>query len=101
VYSRNLETVSSPRTRIERDFDPDAVRRLKETSRADITIGGPELAGQALALGLVDECHLFLGPILVGGGKRALPDQFRAQLELLDERRFRNGVVHLRYRVSV
>jgi dihydrofolate reductase len=101
VYSRNLETVSSARTRIERDFDPDAVRRLKETSRADITIGGPELAGQALALGLVDECHLFLGPILVGGGKRALPDQFRAQLELLDERRFRNGVVHLRYGVTV
>jgi dihydrofolate reductase len=101
VYSRNLETVSSARTRIERDFDPDAVRRLKETSTADITIGGPELAGRALALGLVDECHLFLGPILVGGGKRALPDQFRAQLELLDERRFRNGVVHLRYRVSV
>jgi dihydrofolate reductase len=101
VYSRNLKSVSSARTRIERDFDPDAVRRLKETSRADITIGGPELAGQALALGLVDECHLFLGPILVGGGKRALPDQFRAQLELLDERRFRNGVVHLRYRVSV
>jgi dihydrofolate reductase len=101
VYSRNLKTVSSARTRIEHDFDPDAVRRLKETSKADITIGGPELAGQALALGLVDECHLFLGPILVGGGKRALPNQFRAQLELLDERRFRNGVVHLRYRVSV
>ena len=100
VYSRNLETVSSARTRIERDLDPDAVRRLKETSKADITIGGPELAGQALALGLVDECHLFLGPILVGGGKRALPNQFRAQLQLLDERRFRNGVVHLRYRVS-
>src|ERR1700679_3171989 len=101
VYSRNLETVSSQRTRIERDLHPDAVRRLKETSKADITIGGADLAGQALALGLVDECHLFLGPILVGGGKRALPDQFRAQLELLDESRFRNGVVHLRYRVTV
>ena len=101
VYSRTLQTVSSARTRIERDLDPDAVRRLKETSKADITIGGAELAGQALALGLVDECHLFLCPIVVGGGKRALPDNVRAQLELLDERRFRNGVVHLHYRVSV
>jgi dihydrofolate reductase len=101
VYSRTLPTVSSARTRIERDFDPDAVRRLKETSKTDITIGGAELAGQALAQGLVDECHLFLGPIVVGGGKRALPGNIRAQLELLDERRFRNGVVHLRYRVRV
>jgi dihydrofolate reductase len=101
VYSRGLETVSSARTRIERDFDPDSVRRLKETSKADITIGGAELAGQALALGLVDECHLFLGPIVVGGGKRALPDELRAKLELLDERRFANGVVYLRYRVRV
>jgi dihydrofolate reductase len=101
VYSRNLETVSSARTRIERDLDPDSVRRLKETSKADITIGGAELAGQALALGLVDECHLFLGPIVVGGGKRALPDELWAQLELLDERRFANGVIYLRYRVSV
>jgi dihydrofolate reductase len=100
VYSRTLGTVSSARTRIERQLDLDAVRRLKETSETDITIGGAELAGQALAQGLVDECHLFLGPILVGGGKRALPDGVRAQLELLDERRFRNGVVHLRYRVS-
>jgi dihydrofolate reductase len=101
VYSGTLETVSSVRTRIERDLDPDAVRRLKETTNADITIGGADLAGQALALGLVDECHLFLGPIVVGGGKHALPDDLRAELELLDERRFRNGVVHLRYRVSV
>jgi dihydrofolate reductase len=78
VYSRNLETVSSARTRIERDLDPDSVRRLKETSKADITIGGAE-------------CHLFLGPILVGGGKRALPDELRAQLELLDERRLQTA----------
>ena len=99
VYSRTLEATSSARTRIERDLDPDAIRRLKQTSEADISIGGPELAGQALALGLVDECHLLLGPIVVGAGKRALPDRFRAQLELLDERRFRNGVVHLCYRV--
>jgi dihydrofolate reductase len=100
VYSRTLHTISSAGTRIERDLDPNAIRRLKEISTADITIGGAELAGQALALGLVDECHLFLGPILVGGGKRALPDNIRARLELLAERRFRNGVVHLQYRVS-
>jgi dihydrofolate reductase len=100
VYSRALQTVSSARTRIERDLDPDAVRLLKQSSSADITIGGSELAGRALGLGLVDECHLFLAPILVGGGKRALPDNTRVQLELLDERRFGNGVVHLRYGVN-
>ena len=101
VYSRTLQTVSSARTRIEREFDPDAVRRLKQSSGADIAVGGAELAGQAIDAGLVDECHLFLCPIVVGGGKRALPDNVRAQLELLDERRFRNGVVHLHYRVGV
>ena len=101
VYSGALQTVSSARTRIERDFDPDAIRRLKESSGPDITIGGAELAGQAIAAGLVDEYELFLGPIVLGGGKRALPDNVRAQLELLEERRFRHGVVHLRYRVSV
>ena len=101
VYSRVLQTVSSARTRIEREFDRDAVRRLKQSSGADITVGGAELAGHAIGAGLVDECHLFLCPIVVGGGKRALPDNVRAQLELLDERRFRNGVVHLHYRVSV
>jgi dihydrofolate reductase len=100
VYSRTLQTVSSARTRIEPGFDPDAIRRLKETSEADLTIGGAELAGQAIAEGLVDECHLFLRPVLVGGGKRALPDNIPAQLELLDERRFRRGVVHLHYRMS-
>jgi dihydrofolate reductase len=100
VYSRTLQTVSTARTRIERGFHPDAIRRLKETSEADITIGGAELAGQAIAAGLVDECQLFLGPVMVGGGKRALPDNIRAQLELLDERRFRRGVVHLHYRMS-
>jgi dihydrofolate reductase len=101
VYSRTLQTVSSARTRIEREFDRDAVRRLKLSSGADVAIGGPELAGHAIGAGLVDECHLFLCPIVVGGGKRALPDSVRAQLELLDERRFRNGVVHLHYGVSV
>jgi dihydrofolate reductase len=101
VYSRTLQTVASARTRIEREFDRDAVRRLKQSSEADIAIGGAELAGHAIGAGLVDECHLFLCPIVVGGGKRALHDNVRAQLELLDQRRFRNGVVHLHYRVSV
>jgi dihydrofolate reductase len=100
VYSRTLQTVSSARTRIERDLDTGAIHRLKGTSESDITIGGAELAGQAMAAGLVDEFHLFLVPIVVGGGKPALPGNVRAQLELVDERRFRNGVVHLHYRIS-
>ena len=99
VYSRKLQTVSSERTRIEREFDAAAIRRLKESSRSDISIGGAELAGQAIAEGLVDECHLFLGPVLVGGGKRALPASVRAELKLLDHRRFRSGVVYLHYRL--
>jgi dihydrofolate reductase len=97
VYSRTLPTVSSARTRIEREFDAAAIRQLKDSSRSDITIGGRELAGQAITEGLVDECHLFLGPVIVGGGKPALPAGIRADLELLDERRFRSGVVYLRY----
>ena len=99
VYSRTLQTVSSARTRIERHFDPAAVEELKATSPSDISIGGAELAGQAFAHGLVDECHLVLQPVLVGGGKRALPTGVRADLELVDERRFSSGVVHLHYRV--
>ncbi len=101
VYSRTLHTATSARTRIEREFDPGAIRQLKETSASDITVGGAQLAGQAIAADLVDECHLFLNPIVVGGGKRALPDKVRARLELLDERRFRSDVVHLHYRTSV
>ena len=100
VYSRTLRTPSSGRTRIERDFDPAAIRRLKESSARDISVGGAELAGEAMAAGLVDECHMFLAPVIVGGGKRALPD-VRAQLELLAERRFRSGVVLLRYGLRV
>jgi len=101
VYSRTLRAPSSERTRIERDFDPAAIRRLKESSARDITVGGAELAGEAIAAGLVDECHLFLVPVLVGGGKRALPDDVRARLELVSARRFRSGVVHLHYRLGV
>jgi dihydrofolate reductase len=98
VYSRTLEDVASARTRIERDFDPAEVRRMKESAEGDLGVGGAELAGQALRAGLVDECHLFLSPILVGGGKRALPDDVQVEFELLGERRFQNGVVHLHYR---
>ena len=100
VYSRTLQTVASERTRIEREFDAAAIRRLKESSGSDIAIGGAELAGQAIAEGLVDECQLFLSPVLVGGGKRALPAGVHAELELLDERRFPSGVVYLRYHVA-
>jgi dihydrofolate reductase len=97
VYSRTLDAVSSARTRLERVFDLDAVRRMKAQAGSDVSIGGPELAGQAIAAGLVDELHLFVAPVLVGGGKRSLPDDVRLELELLDERQFGSGVVHLHY----
>jgi dihydrofolate reductase len=100
VYSRTLATVSSARTRIERAFDPDAVRQLKSLAQRDITVGGPDLAAQAFRAGLVDECHLFLTPILVGGGNPSLPSHVRLKLELLDERRFASGVVYLHYRTG-
>jgi dihydrofolate reductase len=98
VYSTTLATPSTARTRIERTFDPDAVRELKAAADRDLLVGGPELAAQAFAAGLVDECRLFLAPVIVGGGKQALPDHVRLRLELLDERRFDGGMVHLRYR---
>jgi dihydrofolate reductase len=99
VYSRTLEAVSSARTRIEREFDPEAIRQLKAAAERDLLVGGPALAAQALEAGLVDECHLFLAPIVVGGGNQSLPNDVRVKLELLDERRFGNGVVYLRYAV--
>jgi dihydrofolate reductase len=99
VYSKTLGAASTARTRIERDFDPDAVRQMKASAVRDITVGGPGLAAHAFRAGLVDECHLFVTPIVVGGGKRSLPDHVRLELELLDERRFGNGMVHLNYRV--
>jgi dihydrofolate reductase len=97
VYSQTLDTVSSARTRIEREFDPGAVGELKATSERDLLIGGVELAGEAIRAGLVGECHLFLAPVLVGGGKLALPDGVPVELELLDERRFAIGFIYLRY----
>jgi dihydrofolate reductase len=99
VYSRTLQAVSSARTRIERELDPGAIRRLKHASASDISIGGAGLAGQAIAAGLVDELWLLLGPVLVGGGKPALPRGVRVRLELIGERRFAGGVVCLHYRI--
>jgi dihydrofolate reductase len=98
VYSTTLDAVSSARTRIEREFDPEAVRRMKAAAERDLTVGGPALAAHAFRAGLVDECHLILAPVVVGGGKQSLPDDVRLDLELVDERRFGNGMVHLRYR---
>ena len=98
VYSRTLEAVSTRKTQIERNFDPGAIRRLKESVEQDIHIGGAELAAHAFRSGLIDECNLFITPLIVGGGKQSLPDNVRLELDLLDERRFGNGTVFLRYR---
>jgi dihydrofolate reductase len=100
VYSRTLETASSARTRIDRSFDPDAIRQMKATATRDLSVGGPDLAAQALRAGLVDEIHLFLSPIVVGGGTSALPDGIRVHLDLQDVRRFGNGTAHLHYRTA-
>jgi dihydrofolate reductase len=99
VYSRTLDSPSTPRTRIESAFDPDAVRELKESADADLTVGGPTLAAEALRAGLVDELHQVIHPVIVGGGIPWLPDGLRLDLELLEERRFPGGPVHLHYRV--
>ena len=98
VYSRTLADVPTARTRLERDFDPDAVRALKESQGRDLGIGGAELAGHALHAGLVDELHLIVAPAVVGGGTRALPDGLFLRLELVDQRRFSGGMAYLRYR---
>jgi dihydrofolate reductase len=100
VYSRTLAQGSTPRTRIERELDPDAVREMKARADRDLTVGGPGLAAHALRAGLVDECHLFVVPVIVGGGTQALPDGLRIDLELADERRFASGVVYVRYRLA-
>lgn len=99
VYSRTLQEPSTTRTRIESAFDPTAIRQLKASAARDLAVGGPEIASAALAAGLVDELYLILNPIVVGGGKPALPNGFRVGLELLDERRFGAGAVYLRYRL--
>jgi dihydrofolate reductase len=100
VYSRTLQTADTARTRIERDFDPQAVRQLKAAAERDFTVGGPTLGAHAITAGLVDEYQLFVWPVVVGGGKPFLPNRVRFQLELLDERRLGNGVVYLRYRTQ-
>jgi dihydrofolate reductase len=99
VYSKTLAAPSTGRTRVERDFDPEAVRRMKASVATDLSVGGPDLAAHAFRAGLVDECHLFLAPIIVGGGNKSLPDDVRLELELVAERRFGSGMVHLHYRV--
>ncbi len=99
VFSKTLQAVSTRKTQIQRDFDPEYIRRLKETAPSDILIGGPGLAAHAFRSGLIDECQLlFLTPILVGGGKKSLPDNIHLRLELLEEHRFGNGMLYLRYR---
>ena len=98
VYSRTLDAVWTPRTRLEREFDADAIQRMKETATGDISISGPDLAHHAFRADLVDEIHLFVFPVILGGGKPGLPRDVQVDLELLAERRFGNGVVHLHHR---
>jgi dihydrofolate reductase len=100
VYSTTLAAAATTQTRIERDFDPQVVRQLKAAAERDLTVGGPTLGAQAITAGLVDEYHLFVWPVVVGGGKHFFPNRARFQLELLDERRFTNGMVYLRYRTQ-
>lgn len=100
VYSTTLEEVSSAKTRIERAFDPDVIRQMKASAERDISVGGTDLAAQAFRAGLVDECQMFVAPIVVGGGKRSLPEGVSVNLEMLDERRFDGGMVYLHYRTK-
>lgn len=99
VYSNTLEGVVTTRTRLVHEFDSDEVRQMKAASSRDLSIGGSALAAEAFRAGLVDECGLFLTPIIVGGGKKSLPDNVNLRLELLDDHQFGNGVVYLRYRI--
>jgi len=99
VYSRTLDRTRSERTRIEREFDPESIRRMKATSERDITVGGPHLAAEALKAGLVDELQLFVAPAIVGSGNRAFADALRADLTLVDERRFGGSFIYLSYRI--
>jgi dihydrofolate reductase len=97
VYSKTLRKVSSSKTHIEQNFDPASIENLKLNSESDLSIGGPELATAAFRAGLVDECHMFVAPVVVGLGKKAMPFNFQLQLDLIEERRFGNGMVYLRY----
>ncbi len=101
VYSKTLETVSSARTRIQRDFDPEAVRQMKARAGRDLSVGGPHLAAQAIEAGLVDAYHLFVAPVVVGGGSQCFSDKVRLNLELMGERHFTNGMVYLHYRTRM
>lgn len=99
VYSTTLDAVSTDKSRLERDFDPDSIRKMKMATSRDLMVGGANIAAHAFSAGLIDECHLFIGPVVVGRGKPSLPSELRATLELLDERRFDNGVVYVRHRI--
>ncbi len=101
VYSTTLDAVSTAKSRLERHFDPDSIRAIKAGASRDLMVGGPNLAAHAFRAGLVDECDLFIYPVVVGRGKRSLSSELRAQLELLDERRFDNGVVYVRYAIPI
>ena len=101
VYSTTLNAVSTTKSRLDRRFDPDSIRRTKADASRDLMVGGPNLAAHAFRAGLVDECHLFIYPVIVGGGKPSLPSGLRAKLELLDERRFDSGVVYVRHRIPI
>lgn len=101
VYSKTLDRVTTARTRLDREFDPQAVRQMKARAERDLSVGGPHLAAEAIKAGLVDEYHVFLHPIAVGGGNQALPNDVRLKLELMDERPFKSGVVHLHYRIAI
>jgi dihydrofolate reductase len=100
VYSTTLDAVSTAKSRLERRFDPDSVREMKNAASRDLTVGGANLAAQAFRDGLVDECHLFISPVIIGRGKPSLPSDVRIRLELLDERRFDNGIVYVRHRIQ-
>jgi dihydrofolate reductase len=100
VFSETLASVSSDRTSLEREFNVEAIRRMKAGETHDLTVGGADLAAQAFGAGLVDECHLFFWPVVLGGGKYAFPVTARLDLQLLNERRSRSGVAHLHYRIT-
>ena len=100
VYSKTLEKVSTTKTKLEREFNPDDIQRLKKTADGDILIGGPNLAAHAFRAGLIDDCQFFLTPVVVGGGKKAFPEDVKINLELLEERKFKSGMVYLRYQIK-